>query len=198
MSKNKSIRKIGYLKFCIWQYFLSIFRACFHAGIDSKTLNLCCAYGKCQVLQVRLNYVNTHHDPPPSTTTHHNPKYIHHQPPPAKICPPPRTTSHNIPTITHLQPKYIHHHLPFPKMDHHPAKAKITSFRHCFNSFFIFEVQYTFPWRTFCVIKFWSVSKFQISTTFSTFYNTYEFKVTRFILLVFINKMVIDVMLTWH
>ena len=41
-----------------------------------------------------------------------------------------------------------------------------------------------------------SFSKFQISTTFSTFYDTYEFKVTRFILFVFINKMVIDVLLT--
>ena len=40
-----------------------------------------------------------------------------------------------------------------------------------------------------------SFSKFQISTTFSTFYDTYEFKVTRF-MFVFINKMVIDVMLT--
>ena len=150
MSKNKSIRKIGYLKFCIWQYFLSMFRACFHAGIDSKTLNLCCAYEKCQILRVRLNYVNTHHDPPPSTTTHHHPKYIHHHPPPT-------TTSQNMSTTTHHQPQYIHHHLPFPKMDHHPAKAKITSSRHCFNSFFIFEVQYSFPWRTFCVIKFWSV-----------------------------------------
>ena len=69
---------------------------------------------------VRLNYATTHHDPPPSTTTHHQPKYVHHHPPPAKIYPP-------LPTISQ-------------KMDHHPAKAKmysyITSFRHCFNSFF--------------------------------------------------------------
>ena len=26
-----------------------------------------------------------------------------------------------------------------------------------FNSFFFFELQYSFPWRRFCVIKFWSV-----------------------------------------
>ena len=90
---------------------------------------------------VRLNYTTTHHDPPPSTTTHHQPKYVHHHPPPAKIYPP-------LPTISQ-------------KMDHHPAKAKIywyiTPFRHCFNSFFFFEMQYSFPWWRFCVIKFWSV-----------------------------------------
>ena len=91
---------------------------------------------------VRLNYATTHHHPPPSTTTHHHPKYVHHYPPPAKIYPP-------LPTISQ-------------KMDHHPTKAKIywyiTSFRHCFNSFFFFEIQYFFPWWRFCLIKFWSVS----------------------------------------
>ena len=123
----------------------------------------------------------THNHPPPfkiyspPTTTHHHPQQpttsqnisttTHHHPPPAKIYPPP-------PTTTHQQPKYIHHHPPpakvYPplptisqKMDHHPAKAKIywyiTSFRHCFNSFFFFEMQYSFPWWRFCVIKFWSV-----------------------------------------
>ena len=83
----------------------------------------------------------THYHPPPSTTTNHQPKHIHHHPPPAKIYPP-------LPTISQ-------------KMDHHPAKAKIysyiTSFRHCFNSFFFFEMQYSFPWRRFCVINFISV-----------------------------------------
>ena len=116
----------------------------------------------------------THHDPPPSTTTHHQPKYVHHHPPPS--------------TTFHRQPKYIHQHPPpakiYPplptisqKMDHYPAKAKIysyiTSSRHCFNSFFFFQMQCSFPWRRFCLIKFWSARffKFQISTTFSTFYN---------------------------
>ena len=46
-------------------------------------------------------------------------------------------------------------------MDHHSVKAKIysyiTSFWHCFNSFFFYKMQYSFPWRRFCVIKLWSV-----------------------------------------
>ena len=99
--------------------------------------------------RIRLNCATTHHNPPRSTTTHHHP--------------PPSTTFHR-------QPKYIYHHQPpatiYPplpiisqKMDHHPAKVKmysyITSFRHCFNSFFFFQMQYSFPWRRFCVIKFW-------------------------------------------
>ena len=103
----------------------------------------------------------THHDPPPSTTTHHQPKYVHHHPPPAKIYPP-------LPTISQ-------------KMDHHPAKAKIysyiTSFRHCFNSFFFFEMQYSFPWRRFCVIKFWSVrfsnSKFLLHSVHFTIFKIF-------------------------
>ena len=66
---------------------------------------------------------------------------------------PPPTTNQNISTTTtHHQPKYIHHH---------PAKAKLysckTLFWHRFNSFFFFEIRYSFTWRTFCVIKFWSV-----------------------------------------
>ena len=107
--------------------------------------------------------------PPPPTTTHHHPPPLtttHQHPPPAKIYPPPPTTT------AHHQPKYIHQNPPsakiYPplpttsqKMDHHPAKAKIysyiTSFRHCFNSSFFFEVHYSFPWQRFCVIKFWSV-----------------------------------------
>ena len=83
----------------------------------------------------------THHHSPPSITTHRQPIYIHDHPPPAKIYPPPHTTSQ--------------------KIDHHPAKAKIysyiTSFWHCFNSFFSIEMQYCFPWRRFCVTRFWSV-----------------------------------------
>ena len=120
---------------------------------------------------VRLNChpssITIHHDTPPpttiqniSTTTHHQPKYVHHHPPPAKICPPRPTTTHQYLPKTHYQPKYIHHHPPLAKiypplptssqkMDHHHAKAKIysyiTSFRHCVNSFFFFEMHYSFP-----------------------------------------------------
>ena len=125
------------------------------------------------------------------------PTTTHHHPPPSKIYPPP-------PTTTHHQPKL---YPPLPtisqKMDYHPAKAKtysyITSIRYCFNSFLFFKMQYYFPWRRFCVIDFDQfVFKFQISTTFSTFYDIYdflkvmfnEFKFTRFILFVFINKIV--------
>ena len=124
----------------------------------------------CNAERVRLNYATTHHHPPPPTMTHHHP--------------PPRTTT------THHQPKYIHHHPPpakiYPrlptisqKMDHHPAKAKtysyITSVRHCFNSFFFFEMQYFFPWWRFCVIKFWSVrfsnSKFLLHSVHFTIFK---------------------------
>ena len=83
--------------------------------------------------------------PPPTTTTHNHP-------PPFKIYSPPTTTHHHS--------KYINHHPPSPKtypalptisqkMDQHLAKAKIclyvTSYRHCFNSFFFFEMQYSLP-----------------------------------------------------
>ena len=96
---------------------------------------------------------------PPSTETHHHP-------PSANIYPPPPTISQNISTTTH-------HHLPPAKMyppppttttttqnmGHHSSEAKIysyiTSFWHCFNSFFFFEMQYSFLWQRFCVIKFW-------------------------------------------
>ena len=113
---------------------------------------------------VRLNYAATHHDPPRSTTsqnisgtTHHQPKYIHHHPAPAKIYPPPPTISQ--------------------KMNYHHAKAKIysyiVSFWHCFNSFFFFEMQYCFPWRRFCVIKFWSV-RFSSSKFLLTFRSSHR------------------------
>ena len=82
--------------------------------------------------RVRLNYA----------TTHHQPKYIYRHPPPAKTYLPPHTTTQ--------------------KMDHHSIKAKIcsyiTAFRHCFNTFFFNEMQYSSQWRRFCVIKFWSVA----------------------------------------
>ena len=121
----------------------------------------------------------THHDPPLSTTTHHQPKYVHHHPPPP-------TTSQ----------KYFHNHAPpakmylplttiSQKMDHHPAIIKIysyiTSFRHCFNSFIFFEMQYSFPWRRFCVIKFLSVcfSNFNF-LLHSVHYNQYILRYWRF------------------
>ena len=132
-----------------------------------------------------------HHDPLPPTT-------IHHYPPPAKIYPPPPTTSQNISTTTHYHPppttsqniSTTTHHRPevYPpppitsqKMDHHPAKTKIysyiTSFWHCFNSFFFFEMQYSFPWRRFCVIKFWSVrfsnSKFLLHSVHFTIFKIF-------------------------
>ena len=119
---------------------------------------------------------------PPPTTIHHRPKYVHHHPPPP-------TTSQNMSTFHH-QPKYIHHHPPpakihpplstiSQKMDHRPAKTKIysqiTSFRHCCNSFFFFQMQYFFPWRRFCVIKFWSVhfsnSKFPLHSVHFTIFK---------------------------
>ena len=92
--------------------------------------------------------------------------------------PPPPTTSQNISTTTHCQPPPFtatHHHKPPAKIypplpttsqrtNHHPAKGRIcsyiTSFWHFFNSFFFFEMQYSFLWRKFCVIKFFKFSKF--------------------------------------
>ena len=114
---------------------------------------------KMKFKRVRLNYATTNHDPPPSSTTYH------HLPPP--------TTIQNICTTTHHQPKYIHHYLPFPKkMDHHPTKAKIysytTSFRHCFNSFFFFPSVTDILSDEVLINSFF---KFQITTTFSTFYD---------------------------
>ena len=125
----------------------------------------------CNRYWVRLNYATTHHDPPSPTTSQNISTTTHHHPPPAKMYPPQTTTIHHL-------PKYIPHHpiptttsqnisttiprlakiyplLPttFQKVDHHPTKAKkysyITSFWHCFNSFFFFEMQYSFQWRDF-------------------------------------------------
>ena len=132
-----------------------------------------------KILRVRLNYATTRHHPPP-----------------AKIYPPPPTTSQNISTTTNHHPKpaktYLPPHTTTHKMDHHSVKAKIyfyiTSFWHCFNSFFFYKMQYSFPWRRFCVIKFWSVcfsnSKFQWHFTYLRFFKFIfqEFKVTRFII----------------
>ena len=118
----------------------------------------------CKFERVRLNYATTHRDRP-------WPKTIHHHPPPAKICPPPPTNSQNTSTTTYH----------FQKIDHSPTKAKIylyiISFRHCFNSFFFFQMQYSFPWRRFCVIKFWSVrfsnSKFLLHSVHFTIFKIF-------------------------
>ena len=82
------------------------------------------------------------------------------------------------PTTSHHQPKYIHHH---------PAKAKIysyiTSYWHCFNSFLTYEMQYSFPWWRFCVIKFWLVrfpnSKFLLHFMFFKIFWSLYFKSLR-------------------
>ena len=114
--------------------------------------------------RVRLNYATIHHYPPPAKiyplplTT---PTIIHHHPPPAKIYWPP-------PTTTHHQPKYIYYCTP-PPTKWTKIYSHITSFWHCFNIFFFYEMQYSFPWRRFYVIKFWSVcfanSKFLLHFT---------------------------------
>ena len=100
---------------------------------------------------VRLNYATTHHHPPPAKICPAPPTTIHHHQPLAKICLSPPTTSQNISTTAYH----------FIKNGPPPCKSQnifiITSFRHCFNSSFFFEMQYSFPWRRFCVKKFWSV-----------------------------------------
>ena len=119
---------------------------------------------------------------PRPTTTDHQPKYVHHHPSPP-------TTSQNMSTTIHHQSKYIHHHPapakiypPLPtisqKMDRHPAKAKIysyiTSFRHCFNSSFFFEIPFRdggFVWLSFDLFVF------QIS---SFYYIQYILRYLRF------------------
>ena len=80
----------------------------------------------------RLNYATIHHH----LDRHYQPKYIYrHHPPPAKIYPLPPITSQNKSTT-------MHHH---PKMDHRPNKSQnssyITSFWHCVNSLFFFEMR---------------------------------------------------------
>ena len=140
----------------------------------------------------------THHHPPTSTTTHHQPKYIQNHP----------TTHHHSQssTTTRYQPEYIPHHPPLPitsqnisttthnqpKNGPPPSKSQnmfiysITSFWHCFNSFFFYEMQCSFPWWRFCVKKFWSVcftsSKFLLHFTMFIFFKFIfqEFKFTRF------------------
>ena len=123
----------------------------------------------------------------PPTTIHHHP-----------LSP---TSSQNIST-THQQPKYPPPPTTTPKMDHHLAKAKIysyiTSFGHCFNSSFFYKIRYSFTWRRFYVIKFWSIrfwnSKLlQHFTIFKIFYNLYfkSLRLQDLFLFVFINVIVI-------
>ena len=90
-----------------------------------------------------LSPATTHNHPPLFTTTQNNPKVlttIYHNPPSVKIC----TTTH--------------HH---PKNEPPPAKSKISSyistFWHCFESFFFFKTQNSYTWRRFCMINFWLV-----------------------------------------
>ena len=83
------------------------------------------------------------------------PTTIYHHPPPAKIYPPRPTTIYH-----HPPPAKIYPLLPTTSKKNGPLPSKSqnkTSFRRCFNSFFFFEMQYFFPRRRFCVIKFWSV-----------------------------------------
>ena len=104
---------------------------------------------------------------PPPTTTHHQPKYICHHPPPT-------TTSH--------------HH---PKNGLPPSKSQsifiYSSFWYCFNSFFFFQMQYSFPWWRLCVIKFWSIrfsnSKFLYILRYLRFFEVYISRVRGYLLL---------------
>ena len=82
-----------------------------------------------------------------STTTYH------HRPP-TKIHPPIPTISQKW-TTTPQKPKYIHVDIAL--------------------SFFFFQMQYSFPWRRFCGIKFWSVrfskSKFLLHSVYFTIFK---------------------------
>ena len=144
-------------------YYYSINLKCFtHKNWNISHFSLSCRNN----LWVRLNYATTHHHPPPAkicplplTTSQNISTATHHHLPPAKIYPPPPTTSQYISTTAYH----------FPKNGPPPRKSQniliYNLFRYCFNSFFFFEMQYSFPWR-FCVIKFWSVrfsnSKFSL------------------------------------
>ena len=129
---------------------------------------------------VRLNYATTHHDLETPTTSQNMSTNTHHQPSPAKICPPPPTTIHH-------QPKYIHHHppptkiyLPLPtisqKMDRYPTKSKIYSYITSLDIVLtvLFSSKCNIPFRVEILCDKVLISiffKFQISTTFSTFYD---------------------------
>ena len=88
---------------------------------------------------VRLNYATTHHDLATPTTSQNMSTTTHHHPSPAKIYPPPPTTNQNISTTTYH----------FPKNGPPPHKIQnlfiYNLLRHCFNSSFFFEMQYSFP-----------------------------------------------------
>ena len=115
--------------------------------------------------------------PRPTTIDHHPPPAKIYPPPPtpAKIYPPPPTTSQNISTTTHYHPPPAKIYPPppntSPKMDHHPAKAKIYSYITC--SWHCFNMQYCFPWRRFCMTKFWSV-RFLSSKILLTFRSSHR------------------------
>ena len=110
------------------------------------------------------------HHPSRPTTTHHNPprpNTTHHDPPPAKIYPPPHTTSQ----------KYIDHHLSLPKKwTTTPQKRK---YIHILPPFDIaLTVSFSSKCNILCVTEILCDKvlislffKFQISTTFSTFYD---------------------------
>ena len=137
-----------------------------------------------------------HHDQPPGkiyppspTTIHHQPIYIHHHSPPAKIYPPPPITSQNISTTTYH----------FPKNGPRPCKSQNTfiynllltllqQFLFLRNAIFLSVME---TLRDKVLIS--SFFKLQISITFYDIQDFpkfifHEFKVTRFILFVFINK----------
>ena len=142
---------------------------------------------------------HTHHNPhPPQPTTHHNPPpptTIDHHPLPSRIHyhhPPTPTTSQNISAT-------IYH---FPKNGPPPC---INQNIFIYNLLQILFKQFLFLRNAIFLsvttilcdkVLISSFSKLQISTTFSIFYDIedflkfmfYEFKVARFILFVFINK----------
>ena len=103
------------------------------------------------------------------------------------------THHHQPPDKTYLPP-----HTTTQKMYRHSVKVKIyshiASFWHSFNSFFFNKMQYSFPWRRFFVMKFWSVcfsnSKFQQHFADLRFFK-FIFKEKDLLLFAFINKVVI-------
>ena len=88
--------------------------------------------------------------PTPTTTHHHPPTVKIYSPAPISTHhhPPPPTTSQNISTPPTTNQNISTTTTTTRKMGHHPAKAKIHSYKtyfcHCFNSFLFFEMQYPF------------------------------------------------------
>ena len=132
--------------------------------------------------RVRLNYCTTHHDPPPPTTSQNITTTTHYHPSPS--------------TITHHQPKYIE-----PK------------YKHLYQSLFFDKVAglrlatllKKRLWRSCFPVNFakflrtpslqntsWRLLLYILRyLRFSLKFIFHEFKVARFILFVFINKIVI-------